>query len=95
MIVNCSLHVVYMWKTVSHLFPEEEKNESHLFGRQWFSATKYETQNLLLKLANAFKLYRTFQVKEGFFLFNKIAVTCIQGSILFFSTSGQLVQCAR
>ena len=38
-----------MCKIISHLFPEEEKNESHLFGRQWFSATKVEENNWCVK----------------------------------------------
>lgn len=36
-------------KIISYLFPEEEKNESHLFGRQWFSATKMEENNWCVK----------------------------------------------
>ena len=94
-----------MWKTISHLFPEEEKNESHLFGRQWFSATKYETQTFFISVKQMYFNYSywTFLVKEGFFLFNKTKwrgfflfnkIAVIQGSVLFFSTGCQLVQCA-
>ena len=32
-------------ETISYLFPEEEKNESHLFGLQWFSAKNMMKQN--------------------------------------------------
>ena len=32
-------------ETISYLFPEEEKNESHLFGLQWFSAKNIMEQN--------------------------------------------------
>ena len=49
--VQCTLCYYFFRsnETISHLFPEEEKNESHLFGLQWFSATKW-WNSMIIKL---------------------------------------------